>query len=269
MACRYAAKHSRITKAGVTLKSYFSSEYHHITGAVFFFFCIHTLSMSKKHKTGFHLELPPEWQGKQPRILLHACCAPCSSSILEALVAEGHRPTVYFCNPNIYPEQEYMVRKEELIRYLAAEGIDFVDADDHYDHRTWRTAVRGYEHEPERGHRCQLCFNVRLRRTAQYAAEHGFDLFTTTLAGSRWKDLEQVLAAGRSGAAAYPATAYWEQNWRKGGLSERRAILLREKKFYNQQYCGCEFSLKQMLEWRAQRAAQLAKASSDGTESSV
>lgn len=225
--------------------------------------------MSKKNKTSLKLELPIAWQGKQPRILLHACCAPCSSSILEALIAEGHRPTVYFCNPNIYPEQEYMVRKEELIRFLANEGIDFVDADDHYDHRTWRSEVRGYEHEPERGHRCQLCFNLRLRRTAEYAATHGFDLFTTTLAGSRWKDLEQVLAAGRRAAQAYPNTAYWEQNWRKGGLSERRAILLREKKFYNQQYCGCEFSLQQMLEWRAQREAQLKAAEAAAAEATL
>ncbi len=160
------------------------------------------------------------------------------------------------------------MRKEEIKQFLARQQLDFVDADEHYDHLTWRTAVKGYEHEPERGHRCQLCFNLRLRRTAEYASAHGFDLFTTTLASSRWKDLTQITSAGRAAAAAFPGTLYWEQSWRKGGLNERRAELLRHHAFYNQQYCGCEFSLEQMLRWRAERAKQAA-ATTEGAEESV
>ena len=197
----------------------------------------------------FTLQFPPHISAEAPPpVLLHACCAPCSAAIVEMMLGKGLKPTVFFCNPNIYPEKEYTIRKEELQRFLQRQGIDFADAD--YDHRLWCDGIRGYEHEPERGHRCQLCFNMRLLATARYAAAHGFPLFTTTLASSRWKDLNQIAAAGRAAAQAYPETHYWEQNWRKGGLTERRAALLRENNFYNQQYCGCEYSLQQMIEWK-------------------
>ena len=86
----------------------------------------------------------------------------------------------------------------------------------------------------------------RLTETARYASEHGFSVFTTTLASSRWKSLEQINEAGRRAAALYPDTLFWEQNWRKGGLQERRNQLLKEYDFYNQQYCGCEFSMQRL-----------------------
>ena len=94
--------------------------------------------------------------------------------------------------------------------------------------------------------RCLQCFTLRLTETARYAAAHGFTLFTTTLASSRWKSLEQINEAGRRAAARYPGTLFWEQNWRTGGLQERRNQLLREYYFYNQQYCGCEFSRRRL-----------------------
>ncbi|MDR0893957.1 MAG: epoxyqueuosine reductase QueH [Prevotellaceae bacterium] len=173
-------------------------------------------------------------------VLLHCCCAPCSSAIIECLLANDIRPTVFYYNPNIYPLEEYEMRKAEAIRFVDSLHLDFVDAD--YNHDAWRTDVAGLEYEPERGKRCLQCFRLRLTETARYAAEHGFTLFTTTLASSRWKRLEQINEAGRQAAAPYPSTTFWEQNWRKGGLQERRNELLREYAFYNQQYCGCEFS---------------------------
>lgn len=176
------------------------------------------------------------------RVLLHACCAPCSSAIIECMLANDIRPTLYFCNPNIYPLQEYVVRKEEAIRFATSQGLDFVDAD--YNHNDWLQAMKGLESEPERGGRCAKCFLLRLTETARYAAENGFSLFTTTLASSRWKNLEQINEAGRLAASHYPGILFWEQNWRKGGLQERRNQLLREYAFYNQQYCGCEFSFR-------------------------
>ena len=106
----------------------------------------------------------------------------------------------------------------------------------------------GMEDEPERGGRCLQCFTLRLSETARYAAEHGFTLFTTTLASSRWKSLDQINLAGRRAAALYPGTIFWEQNWRKGGLQDRRNQLLKEHDFYNQQYCGCEFSMRRLEE---------------------
>ena len=177
-------------------------------------------------------------------VLLHSCCAPCSSAIVECMLANGIRPTVFYCNPNIYPREEYEIRKQEAIRFVTGQGLDFVDAD--YDHARWLSAMQGLEDEPERGRRCLRCFALRLEATAAYAAEHGFRLFTTTLASSRWKSLDQINEAGRSAAARHPGTLFWEQNWRKGGLQERRNQLLREYRFYNQQYCGCEFSMRRL-----------------------
>ena len=136
----------------------------------------------------------PQIDVPQGRILLHACCAPCSSAILEWMVGKGLRPTVFFSDSNIWPEKEYALRRDECRRWTESLGLGFVD--DTYDHGLWQDAVRGLETEPERGKRCLECFRYRLTRA----------------------------------------------NWRKGGLQERRYELIREKGFYNQLYCGCEFS---------------------------
>lgn len=164
----------------------------------------------------------------------------------NAWLANGIRPTVFYYNPNIYPQAEYEIRKAEAIRYVQGLGLDFIDGD--YDYSFWRTSMQGMEDEPERGGRCLKCFNLRLAETARYASEHGFTLFTTTLASSRWKSLDQINEAGRRAAALYPGTTFWEQNWRKGGLQDRRNQLLKEHDFYNQQYCGCEFSMRRLEE---------------------
>lgn len=176
----------------------------------------------------------------ESEIVLHTCCAPCSSAIIECLLANNIRPLIYYFNPNIYPLEEYEIRKSECTRYALSLGLEIVDAD--YDHEGWLTEMRGLEDQPERGSRCLSCFKLRLHATADYAVKNGYKVFTTTLASSRWKSLQQINEAGRSAAAGYPGTIFWEQNWRKGGLSERRRELLAEHQFYNQQYCGCEFS---------------------------
>ena len=176
------------------------------------------------------------------RVLLHTCCAPCSSAIIECLMRSGITPTVYYCNPNIYPEEEYLIRKNECSRYAESLGLDIVDAD--YDHAEWLEAVRGLEGEPERGGRCLQCFRFRLERAARYAEEHGFRVLTTTLASSRWKSLDQINEAGRWAASRHPSVLWWDRNWRKGGLQERRGQIIQEYGFYNQQYCGCEFSIR-------------------------
>ena len=108
---------------------------------------------------------------------------------------------------NIYPQAEYDIRKAEAIRYVKALGLDFIDGD--YDYQLWRSSMSGMENEPERGSRCLQCFTLRLTETARYAAEHGFRLFTTTLASSRWKSLDQINLAGRRAAALYPGTIFW------------------------------------------------------------
>lgn len=188
--------------------------------------------------------LKVETPNGENKVLLHSCCAPCSSAIIECMLANGIRPTIFYCNPNIYPQEEYETRKAEAIRYVQDSGLDFIDAD--YDYIRWRETIKGLENEPERGGRCLQCFILRLTETARYASEHDFSVFTTTLASSRWKNLDQINEAGRRAATLYPGTLYWEQNWRKGGLQDRRNQLLKEYDFYNQQYCGCEFSMRHL-----------------------
>ena len=176
----------------------------------------------------------------QGRILLHACCAPCSGAIVEYLVQHGCRPTVFYSNSNITPREEYDIRLNECIRY--AKGFDLEIVADEYDHDAWGVCAAGLEDAPERGARCLQCFKFRLLRAAQYASAHGFDVLTTTLASSRWKSLEQVNEAGFWACAQVPGVTWWPQNWRKGGLQERRGEIIREQNFYNQLFCGCEFS---------------------------
>ena len=205
-------------------------------------------------------------------VFLHACCAPCSSAIVEWLMAHGIRPTIFYFNPNIWPREEYEIRKNESKRHAEHLGINWIDGD--YNHQAWRCGVEGLEGEPERGSRCQQCFVLRLTETARKAKELGFQYFATTLASSRWKSLEQIECAGHQAEQTVGGVTFWAQNWRKGGLQERRNQLLRENNFYNQQYCGCEFSARyaaptkpllrqQMREAKRQHQSQLATMSEE------
>ncbi|MDL2255571.1 epoxyqueuosine reductase QueH [Parabacteroides sp. OttesenSCG-928-G06] len=189
-----------------------------------------------------HTKLLLAVPNEEKELLLHTCCAPCSSAIIECLMDNGIRPVIFYYNPNIYPLEEYEIRKAECTRYAKSLGLTIIDGD--YDHDAWKTHIKGMEAEPERGPRCLSCFRMRLLETARYASENNLKLFTTTLASSRWKSLEQIHAAGRYAAEQYPGTLFWEQNWRKGGLSERRKEIIAAHNFYNQLYCGCEFSLR-------------------------
>ena len=202
------------------------------------------LCPAMKHKLDISLPVDDD------RVVLHTCCAPCSCAIIERLLQCGITPIIYYCNPNIYPYEEYLVRKNECTRFAEALGLEIVDAD--YDHNAWCEYVKGLESEPERGGRCLECFKMRLLSTARFGAQRGISTITTTLASSRWKSLEQIDRAGRWAVESVntergedaPQMVWWEQNWRKGGLQERRQELLREYNFYNQQYCGCEFSMR-------------------------
>ncbi|MDE5561902.1 MAG: 5-formyltetrahydrofolate cyclo-ligase, partial [Bacteroidaceae bacterium] len=175
------------------------------------------------------------------KVLLHCCCAPCSCAIIEWMLQNGIHPVLYYCNPNIYPEEEYLVRKNECTRYAIELGLEIVDDD--YDHASWHCAIHGYESQPERGQRCLECFRMRLLSAARRCRDLGLTTFTTTLAGSRWKRLDQVTEAGHWAAAQVGGVSFDDRNWRKGGLQQRRTELIRVNGFYNQVYCGCEYSL--------------------------
>ena len=130
-------------------------------------------------KPSVHLDVP---LGAE-KVLLHACCAPCSSAVVECLMDNGIRPTIFYSNSNIFPREEYDHRLNECIRYALKWGIPIVD--DAYDHDNWEGCAAGLENEPERGGRCLNCFKYRLLRAARYASENGFPVLTTTLASSR------------------------------------------------------------------------------------
>jgi len=174
------------------------------------------------------------------KLLLHSCCAPCSAAIIEYLLQREIRPVLFYFNPNIFPREEYELRKNECSRYARSLDLEIIDGD--YNHGLWLNKIAGLEQEPERGKRCLECFRIRLSVTAAFANEKGFDTIATTLASSRWKNLVQIEEAGNQAIAPYPDLTFWDKNWRKEGLSERRNILLKENGFYNQLYCGCEFS---------------------------
>lgn len=161
---------------------------------------------------------------------------------MEAMTASGIDYTIFFYNPNIHPQEEYLLRKDENIRFAEAHGVPFVDAD--YDTDNWFARARGLEWEPERGLRCTMCFDMRFERTALHAHEHGFPVMTSSLGISRWKDMNQINGCGARAVAPYEGLAYWDYNWRKGGGSNRMIEISKREAFYQQEYCGCVYSLR-------------------------
>lgn len=199
--------------------------------------------------TAEHYERPQlETPNGESSLLLHSCCAPCAGEIMEAVAASEIKTTVYFYNPNIHPIQEYELRKEENKRYCQKLGLDFIDAD--YDKDNWFKRIKGLENEPERGERCTKCFDMRFERSALYAHENNFFLFATTLGISRWKDLDQVNNSGLRAADRYSGLNFWDFNWRKAGGSPRMIEISKREEFYQQEYCGCVYSLRDTNKWR-------------------
>ena len=182
------------------------------------------------------------------KLLLHSCCAPCSGEVMEALVYSEIDFTIFFYNPNIHPRKEYEIRKDENIRFAEKHNIPFVDAD--YDRDEWFKRAKGMEFEPERGIRCTMCFDMRFERTALYAHEHGFPVICSSLGISRWKNMEQINDCGIRAATHYPGITYWTYNWRKNGGSERMIKISKQESFYQQEYCGCAYSLRDTNRWR-------------------
>ena len=176
------------------------------------------------------------------RVLLHSCCAPCAADIMSEMKRSGIDYTILFYNPNIHPKHEYELRKSENMRYAEKLGVPFVDLD--YDTDNWFARVKGLEYEPERGERCTQCFDMRFERSALYAVEHGFKVFTSSLGISRWKDMEQINRCGERAAARHEDLRYWDFNWRKGGGSARTVDISKAEHFYQQEYCGCVYSLR-------------------------
>ena len=181
-----------------------------------------------------------EKSGERPRLMLHACCAPCSSHTLLYLY-EHFDITVYFCNPNIAPEEEYNYRKNELKRLIVELGLDVDMIDEDYDPAPFYELAKGLEDLPERGERCQKCIAYRLRRTGEKAHELGCDFFTTTLTISPHKDCAFINECG--GAIAEECgVAYLYSDFKKHDGYKHSIELSRQYGLYRQNYCGCVFS---------------------------
>ncbi len=181
----------------------------------------------------------------RPSLLLHACCAPCSSYCLEYL-SEFFDITVFFYNPNIYPEKEYEKRVEEIEKFISEMEFsspvklikgDFIPAD-------FYTFVKGYEKCSEGGERCFRCYELRLRETAKKAKEGGFDYFTTTLTISPLKNAQVINEIGQSLEKEY-GVKHLPSDFKKKNGYKRSTELSREYNLYRQNYCGCVFSVNE------------------------
>ncbi|MEI8012738.1 MAG: epoxyqueuosine reductase QueH [Candidatus Omnitrophota bacterium] len=174
-------------------------------------------------------------------LLLHVCCAPCSGGVIETLLEENTIFTLYFYNPNIHPKSEYVSRKNEIIKFAKKLNIGFIDED--YAPAVWFERIKNLEREPERGLRCQVCFDMRLEKAAKYAHEHGFKFLSTTNGISRWKDAAQVRRALINAVSLYPGLSYLNRDWRKNNGIEKMSIVRKREDFYQQTYCGCVYSM--------------------------
>lgn len=194
--------------------------------------------------------------GKRPRLLLHSCCAPCSSYVLQYLTAYFDI-TVFYYNPNIAPESEFRFRADEQQRLLdemcGTLSIPLVLGE--YDPTTFLAVARGLEHEPEGGMRCRACYRLRLEQAAATAKAGGFDYFTTTLTISPHKDAQALNQIGSELAQAY-GVAYLFSDFKKKNGYRTSCLLSQMYGLYRQDYCGCPYS---RLEAEQRRLRQMAE----------
>ena len=177
-----------------------------------------------------------------PTLLLHSCCAPCSSYVLETL-SSYFKITIYYYNPNIYPESEYLKRKEEEKRFInefpSKYKIDFLDCD--YDCDSFYDMAKGLENQSEGSKRCYLCYQLRMKKTAIQAKLNNFDYFTSTLSISPYKNSEWINEIGRNLANGIGIN-YLPNDFKKKNGYKRSIELSSVYNLYRQDYCGCVYS---------------------------
>ena len=180
-----------------------------------------------------------------PKLLLHACCAPCTPHVYDLLSGE-YDVRAFFYNPNIFPEEEYNRRLEELRRFCGDKDIPLIEGN--YDKEKWAEAIRGLEEEPEGGRRCAKCFEMRLAEVAHRAEAEGCSHFTTTLTVSPHKNAEAINRIGRAigrAAGERAGVEFLEKDFKKKDGYKISCDLSRERGFYRQDYCGCEYSMRE------------------------
>lgn len=187
-----------------------------------------------------------EISGKKPRLLVHSCCAPCSSHVLS-LLCKTFDITVFYFNPNIYPESEFKFRSDEQIRLIKemGENISFIEG--RYNPDEFFKEVAGHESDREGGKRCVICFKLRLFEAAKLAAEGGFDYFTTTLSISPLKNAPLLNKIGAEAGEKF-GVKYLFSDFKKKEGYKQSIILSKKYNLYRQNYCGCVFSKKEAEE---------------------
>lgn len=181
-------------------------------------------------------------EGTTPTLLLHSCCAPCSSYVIEYL-SKYFKITVFYYNPNISPDNEYRYRADEqkrLIESMPLENpVEFLEGE--YNPADFFEASKGLENEPEGGARCAKCFNLRLSKTAETAKQGNYDYFTTTLTISPLKNAKLINNIGIELSKKYDVP-YLQSDFKKKNGYKRSIVLSKEYNLYRQNYCGCIFS---------------------------
>ena len=199
--------------------------------------------MNQPAKRNYDREMEAEiasLAGRRPSLLLHSCCGPCSSAVLERL-RDHFQVTVLYYNPNIEPEEEYLRRRGEQQRLLDILGPDIAWLPCEYDHGAFEAFAPAMAEEPEGGRRCLACFALRLNETAEQAKKHGFEYFTTTLSVSPHKNADNVNRAGEE-AARRAGVKYLYADFKKKNGYLRSLQLSSEYALYRQNYCGCLYS---------------------------
>lgn len=179
---------------------------------------------------------------KKNRVLLHACCAICSGYPISLLKDMGYEPVVFFYNPNIYPKEEYLKRLDAEKTLCKYHNVDLIEGE--YEPEVFFDRVRGFENEPERGARCDLCFAIRLEKTAQKAKELGIDEFTTSIVISPHKNYERITKIGQN-IAQKTDLKYLAIDFKKKDGFLKTNKLSKELGLYRQNYCGCKFSIRE------------------------
>ncbi len=175
---------------------------------------------------------------QKPKMLLHICCAPCSTAVIERLKDEFDI-TGYFYDPNIHPEEEYLRRLEETKELYNKLSIPLIEAQ--YDAERWFNLTENLKQEPEGGKRCEVCYDMRLEKTAGFARDNGFALFTTVLSISPHKKAAVISSIGRRLSEKY-SIKFYEADFKKKDGFKRSLELSREYNLYRQDYCGCIYS---------------------------
>lgn len=177
---------------------------------------------------------------KKERLLLHTCCAPCVTYVHQLLL-QNYEVTAIFYNPNIYPQAEYIKRKDELISYASKVNLSLNIEENYFEE--WHTAIEGLKAEPEGGKRCWQCYKLRLEITAKHALNNNFDIFTTALSISPHKNAQKINELGLELQNKY-GIRFLEADFKKNNGFKESAQISKKHNLYRQTYCGCQYSIR-------------------------